>query len=69
MQRNNKPKNIFHGKSIPITNETGINNFILHNKRLVKIVDVLGRESKEIKNQILYYIYDNGTVEKKMIAE
>ena len=48
---------------------TGMDNFILFNKRLVKIVDALGRESNEIKNQPLYYIYDDGTVEKKMILE
>jgi hypothetical protein len=48
---------------------TGVDNFILLNKRLIKIVDVLGRESKEIKNQPLYYIYDDGTFEKKMILE
>lgn len=60
---------IHNNTGIDQNTETGINNFILHNKRLVKIVDVLGRESNEIKNQILYYIYDNGTVEKKMIAE
>ena len=39
------------------------------NKNLIKVVDVLGRESKMIKNQILYYIYGDGAVEKKMILE
>ena len=48
---------------------TGFENFVFHYKRLVKIVDVLGRESKEIKNQSLFYIYDDGTVEKKIILE
>ena len=40
-----------------------------NNKKLIKIVDVLGRESKEIKNQSLFYIYDDGTVEKKIIIK
>jgi hypothetical protein len=30
---------------------------------------VLGRESKEENNVPLFYIYDDGTVEKKIIIE
>ena len=37
------------------------------NKKLEKIVDILGRETKPIKNTLLFYIYDNGTVEKIFI--
>ena len=33
-------------------------------KKLVKVVDVLGREVKDNNSKILFYIYDNGTVEK-----
>ena len=41
-----------------------------NNKRLIKIVDVLGRTStEEQKYMPLFYIYDNGSVEKKMIIE
>jgi len=39
------------------------------NGDLLKIVDILGRVSKEIKNQALFYIYDDGTVVKKIIVE
>jgi hypothetical protein len=39
-------------------------------KKLIKIVDVLGRTSTEKQtNTPLFYIYDNGSVEKKMIIE
>ena len=38
-------------------------------KKLVKVVDVLGREVKNINSKILFYIYDNGTVEKKLNDE
>tara|TARA_B100001758_G_scaffold247953_1_gene269046 strand:+ start:37878 stop:38870 length:993 start_codon:yes stop_codon:yes gene_type:complete len=38
----------------------------LSKKQLIKIVDVYGRETK-IVNQNLFYIYDDGTVEKKLI--
>jgi len=40
-----------------------------NSKRLIKIVDVLGRKSKGLRNQPLFYIYDDGTVEKKIIIE
>ena len=43
-------------------------NSILKN-RLISIVDVLGREVNKKSNMILFYIYDDGTVEKKVIIE
>lgn len=39
------------------------------NKELIKITDVLGRETKGTKNEPLFYIYDDGTIEKKIIIE
>ena len=39
------------------------------NIELIRIVDVLGRESKGTKNAPLFYIYNDGTVEKKIILE
>ena len=38
-------------------------------KKLISITDVLGRPTKEIKNKLLFYIYDDGTVEKKLIKQ
>ena len=37
-------------------------------KEIIKITDLIGRESKQT-NQLLFYIYDDGTVEKKIIIE
>ena len=37
-------------------------------KEVVKIIDLLGRESKNT-NQPLFYIYDDGTIEKRIIIE
>ena len=37
------------------------------NKELLKVTDLLGRETKGTKNEILFYIYDDGTVEKKIV--
>ncbi|MDG2264171.1 MAG: hypothetical protein P8L19_03865, partial [Flavobacteriales bacterium] len=38
------------------------------NKELLKASDLLGRETKKT-NQLLFYIYDDGTVEKKIIID
>jgi len=38
-------------------------------KELIMITDLLGKEAKETKNQLLFYIYDDGTVEKKLIKQ
>ena len=39
------------------------------NKNLIKIVDVLGRETKPKKNTPLFYMYDDASVEKKVVIE
>jgi len=36
---------------------------------LIKITDILGRTIQEINNKILFYIYENGKVEKRIIIE
>jgi hypothetical protein len=36
------------------------------NKELLRTIDVLGRETKGKKNQPLFYIYNDGTVEKRL---
>ena len=38
-------------------------------KTLEKITDLLGREVSEIAPQILLYIYDDGSIEKKFVVE
>ena len=38
-------------------------------KTLEKITDLLGREVAEIAPQILLYIYDDGSIEKKFVVE
>jgi len=38
-------------------------------KKLLSITDILGRTTKEIKNTPLFYIYDDGTVEKRIIKQ
>ena len=38
-------------------------------KKLMKITDLLGRPTKENKNKLLFYIYSDGSVEKKLIKQ
>jgi hypothetical protein len=52
--------------NISPTNISDIN--VGGNRKLQKTVDILGRETKQT-NQPLIYIYDDGTVEKKIIIE
>ena len=46
---------------------TSTDNFVFENKRLIKIVDLLGRETSFKNNHILFYIYSDGSREKKYI--
>jgi hypothetical protein len=39
------------------------------NRKIISIVDVLGRASKGTENEPLFYIYNDGTVEKRIIIE
>ena len=39
------------------------------NKKLLKVTDLLGRETKGFSNDVLFYIYDDGTVEKRIVIE
>ena len=51
--------------------------FNLHNNHLesnttqgkVRVTDLLGRPSKESKNKLLFYIYNDGSVERKLIKQ
>ena len=47
-------------------NATSIIEINNENRKLTNIVDVLGREVKQMSNQIIFYIFDNGSVEKKI---
>jgi len=60
---------IHNNQGVNQNTQTGIDSYVLENRRLIKILDILGKESKEIKNQSLLYIYNDGTVEKKLIIQ
>ena len=39
------------------------------NKKLIKIVDVLGRVVDKSRNTLLFYIYDDGSIEEKIFQD
>ncbi|MBO61373.1 MAG: hypothetical protein CMO63_05315 [Verrucomicrobiales bacterium] len=60
---------IYNNPGVDLNTQTGIDNFVVENKRLIKVVDFLGRKNRGDKNKPLLYIYDDGTTEKKIILE
>ena len=61
--------NVASGTWAKMGSVTFIGEINTSNKKLIKVVDVLGRETKGTKNEPLFYIYDEGTVEKRIIIE
>jgi hypothetical protein len=47
---------------------TTLNNMST-DKNLARVIDFLGREIKVNKNEPLFYMYDDGTIGKKIILE
>ena len=47
---------------------TSIDESSVQSHKSYKSFDVLGRESEDV-NQLIIYIYDDGSVEKKVILE
>jgi len=39
------------------------------NKKIIKVVDLFGRETNKISNSVIFYIYDDGTVDKRFILK
>ena len=48
---------------------TEIINMTSNKSNLVKIIDIFGKETSYIKNSPLLYIYDDGTLEKKVVID
>ena len=60
---------IHNHPGVDLNTPAGIDDFVLDEKKLIKTLDALGREVNHTTNQILFYIYDDGSVEKKFIVE
>jgi len=55
--------------NLTITNTTGLLDVTNTAKTLLKITDILGQETPYRRNTPLFYIYDDGTVEKRIVIE
>lgn len=51
------------------TNPTSIKEIKNTNTTLIKVADILGKEANPQQKGLLFYIYDDGTVEKKIIID
>ena len=54
---------------LPCYQATGVSEIHTIEKQLIKITDVLGRNAKPTINTPLFYIYNDGSVEKKIILQ
>ena len=61
--------NIHYGFVMDCLSSSENEKIIYINKKLLKIISILGIESKNVNNTILFYIYDDGTVEKRIVIE
>ena len=52
-----------------INSSTEIIENTIERRKILKVIDLLGREAVELINRPLFYIYNDGTVEKKIILE
>jgi len=55
--------------NLTITNTTGLLDVTNTEKTLLKITDMLGQETPSRRNTPLFYIYDDGTVERKLFLD
>jgi hypothetical protein len=60
---------IHDNPGVDLNAPTGIGSLIVGQKKLIKTLDALGREANHATNQILFYIYDDGSVEKRWLLE
>ena len=55
--------------NLTITNTTGLLDVTNTEKTLLKMTDMLGQETPYRRNTPLFYIFDDGTVEKRIVIE
>ena len=55
---------------VQVNNNSNIrNNNISLNKKIIKTINIIGQEGINFKNQIMFEIYNNGSVKKKFIID
>ena len=54
---------------ITIVTETGFDQVVATRKELLRIIDVLGKETSFRKNMFLFYVYDDGSIERYFFVD
>ena len=60
---------IHNNPGVDQNTQTAINDYSTNNKSLIKVVDLLGRETTFEVNRLLFYIYSDGSIEKKYFSK
>ena len=60
---------IHNNSGVDQNTQTAINDYTTNNKSLIKVVDLLGRETTFEVNRLLFYIYSDGSIEKKYFSK
>ena len=60
---------IHNNPGVDQNTQTAINDYSTNNKSLIKVVDLLGRETALQVNRLLFYIYSDGSIEKKYFSK
>ena len=60
---------IHNNSGIDLNNTALVNNFENDIKRHIMVIDMLGRQTSNKKNQLLLHIYNDGTAEKKILLD
>ena len=50
-------------------NPVSVINLNNNQKTLIKVIDILGQETNSTRNKLLFYLFDDGTVEKKVVLQ
>ena len=61
--------NILNGVSFQINSSVSSLINISEKRNLIKITDLFGKLTKRQNNKLLFYEYENGIIEKKIIVE
>ena len=63
-------KNTFFYNNDQSSSNSEFSQHLIHSKQLIKITDLLGRDiNQNTKQSTLFYIYDDGSIEKKYILK
>lgn len=60
---------IHNNPGVDQNSQTAVDDHFINNRNLIKIIDLLGRETAIKANKLLLFLYSDGTIEKKYITK